>query len=170
MDSENNPSKTNTGTQTKKLFRKKHTTKNRKIFVIDKISNKYIASHNKKYHMFLFKCDFKLNFNNDPLKPILIETDFYHKTSLLNLKRYLLHQIDNFIDKGYEFLIDEMNITTVNDNMFMACGYYITYPMPAVELKLNKMFSKNPHLIKAINRFHIHPLIRKYSYIHCIFI
>ena len=37
--------------------------------------------------------------------------------------------------------------------------------MPAVELKFNMMISKNPHPIKSLNRSHIHPLIRKYSYI-----
>ena len=58
-----------------------------------------------------------------------------------------------------------MNITTVNDNMFMAYDYYITCPMPVIELKLNMIVSKNPHLIKSLNRSHIHPLTQKYSYI-----
>ena len=48
---------------------------------------------------------------------------------------------------------------------FLAYDYYITRPMPAVELKLNMIISKNPHLIKSLNRSHVHPLIRKYSYI-----
>ena len=106
------------------------------------------------------KCDFKLIFNNDFLKPILIETDFYHNTSLFNLKIYLLYEIDIFIESGYIFSqIDEMNITTINDKMFMDYEYYIARPMPAVELKLNMIISKNPHLIKSLNRSHIHPLI-----------
>ena len=89
-------------------------------------------------------CDSKLIFNNDFLKPILIETDFYHDTSLINLKRYLLYEIDNFIEKGYIFShIDEMNITTNRDKMFMAYDYYITRPMPAVGIKLNMNISKN---------------------------
>ena len=116
--------------------------------------------------MFLVKCDFKLNFNNDVLKPMLIETDFYHKTSIINLKRNLLYEIENFIEKGYIFShIDEMNITTINDKMFMAYDYYITRPMPAIELKLNMISSTNPHLIQSLNRSHIHPWIQKYSYI-----
>ena len=120
----------------------------------------------KKYYLFLIKFDFKLIFKNDFLKPILIETDIYHKTSPNNLKRYLLYEIDTFIEKGYIFShIDEMNITTINDKMFMAYDYYINRPMPAVELKLNMIISKNPQLIKSLNRSHIHPLIRKYSFL-----
>ena len=119
----------------------------------------------KKYNLFLVKCDFKLIFNNDLLKPILIETYFYH-TTVFNLRRYLLYKIDNFIEKGYIFShTDEMNITTIKDKMFLTYSYYITRPMPAVEIKLNMISSKNRHLIKSINRSHIHPLIKKYSYI-----
>ena len=114
--------------------------------------------------MFLVKCDFKLNFNHGLLKPILIETDFYH-TTVFNLRRYLLNKIYDFIEKGYIFShIDEMNIITINDKTFMTYKYYITCLMPAVELKLNMIHSENPHLIKSLNRSHIHPLIRKYSY------
>ena len=82
------------------------------------------------------------------------------------MKRYFFYQIDNFIETGYIFSqLDEMNIITVNDKMYMTYGYYIKHPMPAVELKLNMIISENPHLIKSLNRSHIHPLIRKYSYI-----
>ena len=118
----------------------------------------------KKYYLVLIRCDFILIFNHDFLKLILIETDFYHKTSLINLKRYLLYEIDKFIENGHIFShIDELNITTINDKTFMAYHFYIALPMPAVELKLNMIISKNPHLIKSLNRSHIHPLIRKYS-------
>ena len=82
------------------------------------------------------------------------------------MKRYLLYQIDIFIDKAYEFShIDEMNITTVNDKMYMTHDKHIKHPMSAVESKLNMILSKNPHLIKSLNRSHIHPFIRKYSHI-----
>ena len=82
------------------------------------------------------------------------------------MKRFLLYDIDKFTDKGHEFShIDEMNITTVNDKMYMTYDYYIKHPMSAVELKSNMIISKDPHLIKSINRSHIHPLIRKYSHI-----
>ena len=59
-----------------------------------------------------------------------------------------------------------MDIITINGKIFMTYNYYITCPMPAVELKFKMILSKNPHLIKSLNRSHIHPLIQKYSYIH----
>ena len=58
-----------------------------------------------------------------------------------------------------------MNFTTNNDKMYMTYKYYIQNPLPAVELKMNMILAKKPHLIKSLNRSHIHPLIRKYSYI-----
>ena len=168
MCSENNPpiGYIDSPSQTEKPFRIKHTIKKPNFFVIDKISNEYITNHNKKYYKFLIKYEFKLIFNNDLLQRIHIKTNFYNNTDPITLKRYLLYQIHNFIDKGYEFsYIDEMNITTVNDKMYMTYDYYIKHPMSAVERKLNMIISKNPHLIKSLNRSHIHLLIRKYSYI-----
>ena len=87
MDTEYNPPISLPHTQTEIPFRIKHTIKNPNFFVLDKISNDYITNHNKKYYLFRIKCDFKIIFNNDISKPILIETDFYHNTSLLNLER-----------------------------------------------------------------------------------
>ena len=54
MNSEYSPPIIDTGTQTEKLFRIKHTIKNPNFF-IDKISNEHIANHNKKYCLFLNK-------------------------------------------------------------------------------------------------------------------
>ena len=71
------------------------------------------------------------------------------------------------MEKGPDFsYIDEMNISTVNDKIYMTYDYYIKPPMLAVELKLNMIITTNPHLIRSLNRSHIHPLIRKYSHIH----
>ena len=36
---------------------------------------------------------------------------------------------------------------------------YMQNPMPAVELKMNMILAKNPHLMKTLNRSHIHPLL-----------
>ena len=164
MNSEYNPPITIDHSQTEQPFRIKHTIKNPNFFVRDKISNEYIANHNKKYRLFLIKCDFKLIFNNDFSKPNHIETNFHHNTNLINLKRYLVYQIDKFIEKEHLFsYIDEMNITTVKDKIYMAYDYYIKHPMSAVELKLNMINSKIPNIMKSLNRSHIHPLIRKYS-------
>ena len=104
MDSEYNPPICLSRNQKENPFRIKHTIKNPNFFDINKISNDYITNHNNKLNFFLAKCDFKLIFNNDPLKPILIETDFY-QTTPINLRRYLLHKIDIFIEKGIYFPI-----------------------------------------------------------------
>ena len=51
--------------KTGKYLLTKHTNKNPSFFDIDKISNDYIIDHNKKYFLFLIKCDFKIIFNNN---------------------------------------------------------------------------------------------------------
>ena len=147
MDSEYNPSNIYTYPQTKKLIRMIHIFKSPNFLIIDRISNDYITNHNKKYHLFLIKCDFKLNFNNDFLKPIHIETDFYYNTKFINLKRYLFYQIDIFIERGYIFsCVAEMNITTVNGKMYMRYDYYIQHPLPSIEVKMNMILATNPYL------------------------
>ena len=140
MDTEYNPPIDFSHTQTEKPFCIKHTIKNPNFFVIEKFLLTISLITTKKYNLFLNKRDFKLFFNHDFLKPILIETDFYHNTSPISLKSYLLCEIDNFTEKWYIFFhIDEMKITTINDKMFMAYDYYITRPMPAVELKVTRI-------------------------------
>ena len=120
-------------TQTEKYIRTKHTIKNPNFFVIEKISKDYITYHNKKYYLFLIKCDFKLLFNND--FSLHIETDFYHNTVKINLRRYLLYPIEAFIEKGYVFShIDEMKILTVDCKMYMIYDNYNKHPMHAIEL------------------------------------
>ena len=47
MDTEHNPPIDNSHTPTEKPFRIKYTIKNPNCFVIDKISNDYIANHKK---------------------------------------------------------------------------------------------------------------------------
>ena len=89
MYTEYNPPIDISHTETEKPFRIKHTIKKPNFFVIDTISNDFIANHNKKLFLFPIKCYFKLIFIKDFLKPILIETVFFHNTSLINMKRYL---------------------------------------------------------------------------------
>ena len=89
---------------------------------------------------------------------------------MINLKRYLLYRIDDFIDKGYvSSHNDEMNISITDAKMYMTYDNYIKYPLQAIELKLNMVLAKNPYLIISLNRGHIHPLIRKNRYIEKIF-
>ena len=49
--------------------------------------------------------------------------------------------------------------------MNMTYEHYIKQPMQAVELKLNMIVAKNPHLINSLYRYIKHPLIRKISHI-----
>ena len=81
-----NPPNSISHLQRENHIRTKYTITNSSFFDIDKISNDYITNHNKKYYLFLIKCDFILVFNNDFSKPVHIETDFYHNTVLNNVK------------------------------------------------------------------------------------
>ena len=84
--------------------------------------------------LFLFKCDFKLVFNN--LNPH-IKTDFCHNTTFINLEQNLLYWIDFINHRGYKFShIIEMNITTVNDEMNMTHEHYLEQPKRMLEGKL----------------------------------
>ena len=56
-----------------------------------------------------------------------------------------------------------MNITTINDKRNMTYEYYIKQPMHAVEIRLNVIVAKNPHLIYSPNRYINPPLSRKNS-------
>ena len=47
----------------------------------------------------------------------------------------------------------------------MTYKYYLTYPMPMIERRINFIINKNPELLNSIDRNKNHPLIRKYSHI-----
>ena len=94
-----------------------------------------------------------------------LETKFHDNTLPINLDESLLYHIDGFLEKGYVFShIDEMKISTNIDKCIMTNDYYIQHLMQAVELNLNVILAKNPHLIQSLKRSHDHPLIRKYSH------
>ena len=73
--------------QYEESIRLNHTIKNPNFFDIDKIFNDYIANQNKKFDLYLFKYEFKLDFNI--LTPH-IKTEFYRNTAINNLKRFFL--------------------------------------------------------------------------------
>ena len=125
--------------------------------------NNYITNQNKKIDLYLFKCDFKLVFNNSTTH---FKNNFHHNTTIVNLKRYLFYWIQYFIETGHNFShINEMNNTTINDKLIMLYGHYNKQPMQVVELGLNVIIAKNPHLIISLNRYTNHLLIRRYSQI-----
>ena len=124
-----------------------YTKKNPNFFEIDKTLNDYIANNSKKYRLFLIKCDFELVFNDD--FSFHIGTDFYQNRHPFNLKRYLLYDIEVFINKGYIFSnIDEMNRLIANDRMFMTHDFYLLHPKSMLEWKLNVILARNPNLFK----------------------
>ena len=138
---EYNPSITISHTQIEKYIRTKHTIKNPNFFVRDKKSFDYITNHNKKYCLFLIKCDFKLFFNNG--FSLHIQTDFYHNMMKIKLRRYFLYWIADFIEKGYVFShIADMKILTVYCRMYMTYDIYFKHPMLAIELKINMVVAE----------------------------
>ena len=104
-------------------FRMKYTIKNPNFFDVEKLFNNYVINHNKKFVLYLVKCDFKLFLNND-FTPY-IKTAVYHNTLFINLERCLLYWIECFIGRGHKFYHNnEMNITIINDKMKMTYEYY----------------------------------------------
>ena len=55
--------------------------------------------------------------------------------------------------------------TTINDKRNMTHEHYLKQPMQAVELKLNLIIARNPHLIKSLIRYINHPLNKKYPHL-----
>ena len=159
------------------------------LFDINKICNDYITNQNKKFDLFSIKNYLKLILNHNQttntfsistssfffkitineinnLSNHFLVTEFY-RNDLRIILEYSLHRfIDKFLDKGYTFShIDEMNISAISDKMYMTYEYYLNHPKSMLEWKLNLIPARNPHLIKSLNRNHIHPSIRKYSHI-----
>ena len=163
LKSKNNHLKSISHIQYEKCFRISHTNKTPDLFHVDKLFNVFITNHNKKTHVYLIQCDFSLVFNND-FKPH-IKTFYYQNSTFMNMKRLLLNWIDFFTERGHEFSHNnEMNTSTINDKLNMSYENYNKQPMQAVEIKLNVIIAENPNLKKSINRFHNHPLSRKYSH------
>ena len=130
---------------------------------IDKRFNDYITYHTKTFGSNLFKCEIYLDFNN--ITPH-IKRDIYYNTTIFNLKRYELYWIDFFTERGQKFFhISEMNIKTVNDKRNMNYKFYIKQPMEMIELNLNVIILKTPHLINSLHGSINHPSIKKYSII-----
>ena len=151
--------------QYEKSFRINDTIKSPDFFDIDELFRNYIIKHNKKSDSYLVKSDFKLIFNI--LTPH-IKTDFYHNISFINLKKFLIYWIEHFLLRGCKFShINEMNISTINDEKNMTYEHYIKLkqPMQAIKLKINMIIAINPHLINSFNRYKNHPSIRKISHI-----
>ena len=120
--------------------------------------------HNKKYYSFFVKCYFILVFDNNFCP--CIESDFHTNTTICYWKNYLINAIQDFFNQGSKLShISNIKILTIIIKMNMTYDYYIIQSIRAVEGKLNMIIDKNPRLIISLNRFHNHPLNRKYPHI-----
>ena len=88
LKSTNNHQISVTHIQYEKCIRTYHTFKQLNFFDIDKLFNSYITENNKKFDLYLVKCDFKLDFKKD-FEPH-INADFFHINSIFNPCSYLV--------------------------------------------------------------------------------
>ena len=140
-----------------------HNFKSLKFFDVGKIFNNYVTNHNRKLELYLVRAGFKIDFDNFASR---IQTDFHYNISLINLKQKILYWIDYFNETGYIFShIIEMNIETISDKRNMSYNYYIKQPKHTVEIKLNQISARNPHLINALDRAVSHPLLGNFSHV-----
>ena len=140
-----------------------HTTKNPRLFDINKICNIYIFNHNKKYDLFSFKIYFINIFIHNQTTNIyfistssffskitnnnhFLETEFYDNDLRINLGDSLHHYIDQFLEKGCIFShIDEMNISTINDTQYMTYEYFIHQPMQSIQRRTISNLKSQSH-------------------------
>ena len=109
-----------------------------------------MKDHNKKFHQYLLKRQFKLVFNkNQDCKYLM--TDVINNTTNISWSNYLGEAIDSLKKQGYHFnLIAEMDIITPAHKRDMTYDFYLKHNMPAFEWKLNDMINKDK---KVINKF-----------------
>ena len=123
----------------------------------------YTIEHNKKDDHYLIKCDFKLVFNNCEYSHIT--SKIIDSKTTISWRKFLDKVINDFNSKGYAYNhIVELNIITLANKMNMLYDFYINHIIHAVERKINMIIARNPNLIKSSNRFHNHPIKRKYSH------
>ena len=134
---------------------------------LDRILNDHITTHNKKFNFYLISCQLVIEFDNNFTENI--ETKFFLKYSIINIKSSLLYITYIFITKIYKLSnvcnIKRTILKTINDRCRMTYEYYINNPMPLVERRINFIFAKNPKLINNFDRNKNHPIIRKNSHI-----
>ena len=129
----------------------KHTINIPNFFDLEKISNEYITKNNKEYDLYLVKYDFKLILDKDFYQDV--KPEVINNTMIIHLKLFLVIWVENFCERGYKFChIYEMNTTTIRNKRYMYFEYNIEQPMHTVELKLNKIIDKNPHLMNVLYR------------------
>ena len=131
---------------------------------VNKILNDYISTHNKTFDFSFINCEFGRKFYNNFIANIKI--NYFYNTGNINVKRYLINDIDCFKSRGYKFYnINQMIIDVISDRCSMTFENYINHPMSMCERKINMNIAKIPHLITSLGRNKNHPLIRKFLHI-----
>ena len=99
----------------------------------------------RRFDVYLVKCNFKL-FSTENfifvlnLTCILILHFFYGKG-------FLLQGIEDFVNRGPNIsIINEMNITTIENERYVTHEFYMKKPRQVVELKLNMIIDKKNRL------------------------
>ena len=136
----------------------KYITNNVNLNNINKIFDNYININNEKFDLYFVNCLIQIKFDNNIIYNLEI-TNRYN-TDYINIENYLSMYLKCFINVKYK--IDKINHMIINITSCICNIKYKHYkdkPMSMLERKINYIISKNPQLI---NKYHNHPLIRKY--------
>ena len=79
----------------------KYTVYNVNLDEFDKILGDYISHHNKKFDIYVFICEFQIEFDNNFTANI--EINYHYNEDTQNVKSYLLYYIDSCKSGGYKF-------------------------------------------------------------------
>ena len=131
--------------------------KNVNIKDVDEILFSYVKDFNKKCTQYFFKVQFKLVFNNQDCKYLMIE--MIHNTTNFSCSNYIREAIE-----GCDFShIAEMDIITLAHKRDMTYDYYLKHSMPAIEWKLNSKINKDKNLINKFSKIWRHPINTKFN-------
>ena len=128
---------------------------------VDKIFYLYIKDHNKKFHQYVFKGQFKLVFNDNQDCKYLM-TGMINNSTNISWSNYLRDAIDSLKKEGYDYnYIAEMDIITLAHKRDMTYDFYLKHNMSAFEWKVNAMINRDKNLFNKFPRIWRHPLNRK---------
>ena len=128
----------------KKCLREKYIINHPNFFEVDTILSDYVERNKKKFDLYLFNCEYKLELKNN-FNP-QIKKEYLYNTSIICAKIFLLYWIEYFMSKGYKFCqVNEMIIQTISNRRNMTYESFINQPMSMCERKINLKIAKNPH-------------------------
>ena len=133
--------------------------KNVELKDVDEIIYLYMKDHNKKFHQYLLKGQFKLVFNkNQDYKYKM--TDMNNNITNISWSNYLREAIDSLKTEGYFFdHIAEMYVITLAHKRDMTYDFYLKHNMPAFEWKVNRIINRDKNLIDKFPQNWRHPIL-----------